>query len=96
MVQGKMDYPMRTKEVSSTGRKGGKGLHTTASKIMALAKKSGVGENESRSKFGDHQITSEELETLGIKHHNETALGQVDRYRGIIGFTTIVSARGQL
>ena len=66
------------------GEKGGKGLHTTAGKIMALARKSGVGENESRSKFGDHQITSEELETLGIKHHNETALGQVDRYRGII------------
>jgi len=66
------------------GEKGGKGLHTTAGKIMALARKSGVGENENRSKFGDHQITSEELETLGIKHHNETALGQVDRYRGII------------
>ena len=66
------------------GEKGGKGLHTTAGKIMALARKSGVGENESRSKFGDHQITSEELKTLGIKHHNETALGQVDRYRGII------------
>jgi len=66
------------------GEKGGKGLHTTAGKIMALARKSGVGENENRSKFGDHQITSEELETLGIKHHNETALGQVDRYRQII------------
>jgi len=66
------------------GEKGGQGLHTTAGKIMALARKSGVGSNDERSKFGEHQITSEELETLGIKHHNETALGQVDRYRGII------------
>ncbi len=66
------------------GEKGGQGMHSTAGKIMALARKSGVGSNDERSKFGEHQITSEELETLGIKHHNETALGQVDRYRGII------------
>lgn len=65
------------------GEKGGQGMHSTAGKIMALARASGVGENEERSKFGEHQITSDELEAMGVPY-SEGAMGHVDRFRGIL------------
>ena len=65
------------------GEKGGQGMHSTAGKIMALARASGMGENEERSKFGEHQITSDELEAMGVPY-SEGAMGHVDRFRGIL------------
>ena len=65
------------------GEKGGQGLHKNAKRIMAVARSSGQGENENRSKFGEHQITSDELEVMGLPY-SEQRLGQVDRFRNVI------------
>ena len=65
------------------GEKGGQGMHSTAGKIMALARASGQGSSEEKSKFGEHQITSDELEAMEVPF-SEGAMGHVDRFRGIL------------
>lgn len=65
------------------GEKGGQGLHKNAKRVMSVARSSGQGENENRSKFGEHQITSDEIEVMGLPY-SEQRLGQVDRFRNVI------------
>jgi len=66
------------------GRGGSKGKDTTASRIMGLAHKSGVSEDDpERSNLSNHKIDSEQLEAFGVRY-SEGLLGQVDRFRGII------------
>jgi len=65
------------------GEKGGSGMHSSARRIMALARKSGIGETENRSKFGEHTITPDELRAAGM-YSNENLMGQVDRFRNVL------------
>ena len=66
------------------GAGGGKGKHLSAARLMALAHKSGVDNDDpERSKFGTHPITNEELNAFDV-NYNEGLMGQVDRFRGII------------
>ena len=66
------------------GAGGGKGKHLSAARLMALAHKSGVDDDDpERSKFGTHAITNEELGAFDV-NYNEGLMGQVDRFRGII------------
>ena len=67
----------------TAGEKGGKGMHSSARRIMALARKSGVGEAEDRSAFGEHSITPDELRAAGM-YSNENLMGQVDRFRNVL------------
>ena len=56
------------------GAGGGKGKHLSAARLMALAHKSGVDEDDpDRSKFGTHAITSEELGAFDV-NYNEKVL----------------------
>ena len=72
------------KQFFKPGAGGGKGKHLSAARLMALAHKSGVDEDDpERSKFGTHPITSEELGAFDV-NYNENLMGQVDRFRGII------------
>lgn len=66
------------------GAGGGKGRHLSAARLMALAHKSGVDNDDpERSKIGTHPITAEELSAFNV-NYNENLMGQVDRFRGII------------
>ena len=72
------------KQFFKPGAGGGKGKHLSAARLMALAHKSGVDEDDpERSKFGTHPITAEELGAFDV-NYNENLMGQVDRFRGII------------
>ena len=66
------------------GAGGSKGKDTTAARVMALAHKSGVSEdNPERSNLSSHSIDAEQLTAFGV-NYNEGLMGQVDRFRGII------------
>jgi len=65
------------------GEKGGKGVHTMAANIHALARASGKGSRDGYNRFSDHPITEEELKLLGMPY-SENLMGQVDRYRTVI------------
>ena len=66
------------------GRGGSKGKDTSASRIMGLAHKSGISEDDpERSNLSNHKIDSEQLEAFGLQY-SEGLMGQVDRFRGII------------
>lgn len=65
------------------GEKGGQGMHTSAKRLFALARASGEGSEEGRSKFGEHKITADELKAANF-HYSDPLMLQVDRFRGII------------
>ena len=65
------------------GEKGGQGMHTSAKRLFALARASGEGSEEGRSRFGEHKITADELKAANF-HYSDTLMLQVDRFRGII------------
>ena len=67
----------------TAGEKGGKGLHETAKRVLALARASGASGEQGRSNFGDHQITADELKVTNA-HYSDKLMGQVDRFRTII------------
>ena len=72
----------RTWQVLQGGKRWSR-LAQERKRVMSVARSSGRGENESRSKFGEHQITSDELEAAGLPY-NEQRLEQVDRFRNVI------------
>ena len=65
------------------GEKGGQGMHTSAKRLFALARASGEGSEEGRSRFGEHKITADELKAANF-HYSDPLMLQVDRFRGII------------
>jgi len=65
------------------GEKGGQGLHKNAARLLALARASGEGSEEGRSKMGEHGVSSDELEAANLPY-SEQRLGQVDRFRNVI------------
>jgi hypothetical protein len=66
------------------GRGGSKGKDTTAARLMALAHRSGLSEDDSeRSNLSNHTIDSEQLNAFGVRY-DERLMGQVERFRGII------------
>jgi len=56
---------------------------TLGHSIFALARASGVGEDEVRSRLTDAKLTPQELENLGV-HYSEQLMDQTDRYRKVI------------
>jgi|DEB0MinimDraft_3_1074331.scaffolds.fasta_scaffold05571_2 hypothetical protein len=67
----------------SAGAKGGKGMHESAKRMFALARASGEGSEEGRSRFGEHGISADELQAMGM-YHSEGLMGQVDRFRNVL------------
>jgi len=67
----------------SAGAKGGKGMHESAKRMFALARASGEGSEDGRSRFGEHGISADELQAMGM-YHSDTLMNQVDRFRGIL------------
>tara|TARA_A200000159_G_scaffold79757_2_gene73859 strand:- start:20206 stop:22164 length:1959 start_codon:yes stop_codon:yes gene_type:complete len=67
----------------SAGSKGGKGMHESAKRMFALARASGEGSEEGRSRFGEHGISADELQAMGM-HHSDALMNQVDRFRGVL------------
>jgi len=67
----------------TAGEKGGKGMHESAKRLFALARASGEGKEEGRSRFGEHSISADELNAIGM-HHSDQLMNQVGRFRGII------------
>ena len=67
----------------SAGTKGGKGMHESAKRMFALARASGEGSEDGRSRFGEHGISADELQAMGM-YHSDTLMNQVDRFRGIL------------
>ena len=66
------------------GRGGSKGKDTTAARLMALAHRSGLSDDDpERSNLSNHSIDSEQLQAFGVRY-NEGLMGQVERFRGII------------
>ena len=66
------------------GAGGSKGKDTTAARIMGLAHKSGISEDDpERSNLSTHSIDEEQLGAFGLQY-SEGLMGQVDRFRGII------------
>jgi len=66
------------------GEGGGDGMHLSAVRLMALAKKAGIdAEDETKSKLSTHGINSEELSAMGF-HYNDKMLDQVERMRTVI------------
>jgi len=69
--------------VTAGSGSGGAGTHTNAARLYALARKSGAVGEDGRSHMGEHEITREELEMMGLPH-NEMALRHADRYQTIV------------
>tara|TARA_R110000824_G_scaffold87524_1_gene215756 strand:+ start:8253 stop:10457 length:2205 start_codon:yes stop_codon:yes gene_type:complete len=69
--------------VTSGSASGGAGTHTNAARLYALARKSGAVGEDGRSHMGEHEITQEELQMMGLPH-NEMALKHADRYQTIV------------
>lgn len=67
----------------SAGAKGGKGMHESAKRMFALARASGEGSEESRSRFGEHPISADELQAMGM-YHSDNLMNQVDRFRTVL------------
>ena len=67
----------------AAGEKGGKGMHESAKRMFALARGSGEGSEEGRSRFSEHPITAEEIKTLGM-YHSDNLMNQVDRFRSVL------------
>jgi len=67
----------------SAGAKGGKGMHESAKRMFALARASGEGSEEGRSRFGEHGISADELQAMGM-HHSDALMNQVDRFRTVL------------
>ena len=66
------------------GAGGSKGKDTTAARIMGLAHKSGISEDDpERSNLSNHSIDEEQLGAFGLQY-SEGLMSQVDRFRGII------------
>ncbi len=65
------------------GEKGGQGMHTSAKRLFALARASGEGSEEGRSRFGEHKITADELKAANV-HYSDPLMLQVNRFRGVI------------
>lgn len=66
------------------GRGGSKGKDSTAARLMALAHRSGLSDDDpERSNLSNHPIDSKQLNTFGVRY-NEGLMGQVERFRGII------------
>ena len=65
------------------GEKGGQGMHTSAKRLFALARASGEGSEEGRSRFGEHKITAEELKAANV-HYSDPLMLQVGRFRKVI------------
>jgi len=67
----------------SAGAKGGKGMHESAKRMFALARASGEGSEEGRSRFGEHGISADELQAMGM-YHSDNLMNQVDRFRTVL------------
>lgn len=67
----------------SAGAKGGKGMHESAKRMFALARASGEGSEDGRSRFGEHGISADELQAMGM-HHSDNLMNQVGRFRGVL------------
>jgi hypothetical protein len=67
----------------SAGEKGGKGMHESAKRMFALARASGEGSEEGRSRFGEHGISADELQAMGM-YHSDNLMNQVDRFRTVL------------
>jgi hypothetical protein len=66
------------------GRGGSKGKDSTASRLMALAHRSGLSDDDpERSNLSNHSIDSKQLNAFGVRY-DERLMGQVERFRGII------------
>lgn len=75
--------PEEQAQYLAAGEKGGKGMHESAKRMFALARASGTGSEEGRSRFGEHPISGDELKAMGM-YHSEGLMGQVDRFRGVL------------
>ena len=67
----------------SAGAKGDKGMHESAKRMFALARASGEGSEEGRSRFGEHGISADELQAMGM-YHSDNLMNQVDRFRTVL------------
>ena len=67
----------------SAGAKGGKGMHESAKRMFALARASGAGSEEGRTRFGEHGISADELQAMGM-YHSDNLMNQVDRFRTVL------------
>ncbi len=75
--------PQEQAKYLSAGEKGGKGMHESAKRMFALARASGEGSEEGRTRFGEHGISADELQAMGM-HHSDNLMNQVDRFRGVL------------
>jgi hypothetical protein len=75
--------PQEQAKYLSAGQKGGKGMHESAKRMFALARASGAGSEEGRSRFSEHPITAEEIKAMGM-YHSDALMGQVDRFRNVL------------
>ena len=58
-------------------------MHESAKRMFALARASGEGSEEGRSRFGEHGISADELQAMGM-HHSDVLMNQVDRFRTVL------------
>jgi hypothetical protein len=75
-----LDQQMQYLTGGSSGK--GAGTHTNAARLMALARKSGAGE-DGRSVLGTHEITPEELQIMKLPQ-SDMALRHAERYQTIV------------
>ena len=75
--------PQEQAKYLAAGEKGGKGMHESAKRMFALARASGAGSEEGRTRFGEHGISADELQAMGM-HHSDNLMNQVDRFRGVL------------
>ena len=75
--------PAEQAKYLSAGEKGGKGMHESAKRMFALARASGEGSEEGRSRFGEHPISADELQAMGM-YHSDNLMNQVDRFRTVL------------
>lgn len=67
----------------SAGQKGGQGMHESAKRLFALARASGEGSQEGRSRFGEHKITADEIKAANM-YHSDALMLQVGRFRKVL------------
>ena len=83
MVDDGLTYDQHQQYVTSGKGSQGQGTHTNAARFYALARKSGAAGEDGRSVLGEHEITPEELQIMGLPH-SEMAMKHADRYQTIV------------
>ena len=60
--------PQEQAKYLSAGEKGGKGMHESAKRMFALLVLRVKEAKKGRSRFGEHPISADELQAMGMHH----------------------------